>query len=182
MTRPFSSKTFRDKLESRLEELANQTEELRREVVERAPGMRDQILEQAEDLRREIVQRAPSVRDQLLDALPDKEQLLDLRDDLFEKLPENVQDKLPEKARPKRSRLKRVAVLGALTGAGAAAFAALRRRGTAPTPAQPFPAPSTPPPARPTPATPPTDVEVEVVDVPTTANKATSANKSESGE
>ena len=110
MPKPFKKKTFRDKLESQISDLAGQTDELRKQVVDRAPGVRDQIVA----------------------ALPDKDQLLDLRDDLFDRLPENVQDKLPEKVKPKRSRLRKVAAIGVVTGAGAAAFAILKRRGQTP--------------------------------------------------
>ena len=130
MPKPFKKKTFRDKLESQISDLAGQTDELRKQVVDRAPGVRDQIVA----------------------ALPDKDQLLDLRDDLFDRLPENVQDKLPEKVKPKRSRLRKVAAIGVVTGAGAAAFAILKRRGqtpnvyvppTPPAPPAPSSAPST---------------------------------------
>ncbi len=144
MSRPFKKKTFRDKLEGQLSELAAQTDDLRKQVVERAPGVRDQIVEQTGELRKQVVERAPGVRDQIVSALPDKGQMLDLRDDLFERLPENVQDKLPENVKPKRSRLRKVAVLGLLTGAAAAAFAAIKRKGSAP---EPYVTPS---PARPT--------------------------------
>jgi hypothetical protein len=110
MPKPFKKKTFRDKLESQISDLAGQTDELRKQVVDRAPGVRDQIVA----------------------ALPDKDQLLDLRDDLFDRLPENVQDKLPQRAKPRRSRLRKVAAIGVLTGAAAAAFAILKRRGDSP--------------------------------------------------
>ena len=121
---PFKKKqNFRTKLEARLDDLASQTEELRQQVVE----------------------RAPVVRDQLVDMLPDKDQLRDLRDDLFERLPDTVAEKAPEKVKPKkRSKLKRVAFLGVLTGAGAAAFAAVKGRANTPPPPEPFPAPPTP--------------------------------------
>jgi len=179
MPRPFKKKTFRDKLEARLEDLADQTEELRKEIAERAPGVGDQLREQVEALRREIVERAPSVRDQLLDAIPDKEQLLDLRDDVYDRLPDSMTERLPEKAKPKRSRLKRIAVLGVITGAGAAAMAALRRRGTAVPPATPFPKPA-PTPATPAATPPPTAAEekVEVVEPPAPAKKSPPAKKS----
>lgn len=131
MPRPFKKKTFRDKLEAQISDLVEQTDDLRKQVIEKAPGVRDQIVEQASDLRQQVVDKAPGVRDQIVAALPDKEQLLDLRDDLFEKLPEGVQDKLPEgaKPKPKRKRLRKVAAVGVLTGAGAAAFAILKRNG-----------------------------------------------------
>jgi len=121
---PFKKKqNFRTKLEARLDDLASQTEELRQQVVE----------------------RAPVVRDQLVDMLPDKDQLRDLRDDLFERLPDSAAEKVPDKVKPKkRSKFKRVAFLGVLTGAGAAAFAAVKGRANTPPPPEPFPAPPTP--------------------------------------
>lgn len=125
-------KTLRDKLEDHIEDLASQTDGLRQQVVERAPG----------------------VRDQLIAALPDKEQLVDLRDDLFEKLPDGVQEKLPERVKPRRRRLRKVAVVGVLTGAGAAAFAILKRRGDTPPTYTPPPAP--PRPSNPAPTKAPT--------------------------
>jgi hypothetical protein len=182
MPRPFKKNKFRDKLETRLEELADQTEELRREIVERAPGVRDQIVEQAEELRREIVERAPGIRDQLMDALPDKEQLLDLRDDVYDRLPDSVTERLPDKAKPKGSRLKKIAILGAITGAGAAAFATLRRRGTTVSPATPFREPTPTPATSPVPAA---EEKVEVVEppapepAPAPAKKAPPAKKSD---
>lgn len=151
MPRPFKSKTLRDRVESQIGDLAAQTEDLRKQVVERAPAVRDQIVEQTGDLRKQVVERAPAVRDQIVAALPDKEQLLDLRDDLFEKLPDTVQDRLPEKVKPKRRRLRKVAAVGILAGAGGAAFAILKRKGSAP---EPYVAP-TPPAAAATPPTAP---------------------------
>ena len=134
MPRPFKKKNFRHRLEARLDELATQTEELRQQVVDRAPG----------------------VRDQLIDMLPDKEQLRDLRDDLFERLPDNVAEKMPEKVKPKkRSKLKRVAFLGVITGAGAAAFAAMKSRTHTPPPPPPEPFPAPPTPAAPADVAPP---------------------------
>ena len=156
MPRPFKKKTFRDKLESQLTDLAGQTDDLRRQLVDRAPAVRDQIVEQAGEVRKQVADRAPGVRDQIVGALPDKGQLLDLRDDLFDRLPENVQDKLPEKVKPKRKRLRKVAAVGVLTGAGAAAFAILKRKGTTP---EPYVAPTPPAPAAP--STPPTGTVTE---------------------
>lgn len=125
--------TLRDTLEDTLGELASHTEDLRQQVVERAPGVRDQVIA----------------------AMPDKEQLLDLRDDLFEKLPDGVQEKLPERVKPRRRRLRKVAVVGILTGAGAAAFAIVKRRGETPPTYTPPPAPRPPAAAAPKPPTPP---------------------------
>ncbi|MCW2770292.1 MAG: hypothetical protein JWR27_1725 [Aeromicrobium sp.] len=158
---PFKKKTFRDKLEAQLSDLAEQTEELRKQVVERAPGVRDQIVEQGNELAKQVAVKAPVVREQLIAALPDREQLLDLRDDLFDRLPQNVQEKLPEKVKPQRKRLRKVAAIGVLTGAGAAAFAILKRRGETPS-AYPAPTPASTPP--PTTTAPPT-----VAPAPTTA-------------
>jgi hypothetical protein len=155
MTRPFKNKTLRDKVEAQLSDLAGQTDDLRKQVADRAPVVRDQILEQTGELRKQVADRAPVVRDQIVSHLPDRDQLLDLRDDLFERLPENVQDRLPERAKPQRKRLRRVAAVGILTGAGAAAFAILKRKGNAPAP---YVAPVPPPPAATTPPPAPTDV------------------------
>jgi hypothetical protein len=134
MRGPFKKTTLRDRLETQLSDLGAQTDELRKQVVERAPAVRDLVAEQTGELRKQVVERAPLVRDQIVAALPDKDQLLDLRDDLFDKLPENVQDRLPENVKPKRTRLRKVAALGVLAGAGGAAFAILKRRGSAPQP------------------------------------------------
>lgn len=143
---PFTKKkSLRDKLEAQLGDLAGQTEELRKQVVEKAPVVRDQLVEQTEELRKQVAEKAPVVRDQIVAALPDREQLLSVRDELFDRLPENVQDKLPEQVKPKRKRLRKVAAVGVLTGAGAAAFAILKRRGDTPTvytPPTPAPAPA----------------------------------------
>ena len=161
MTRPFKNKTLRDKLEAQLHDLAAQTDDLRQQVADRVPVVRDQIADQisgqtdelrkhSDDLRKQVADRAPAVRDQIVSHLPDKGQLLDLRDDLFDRLPENVQDRLPEKVKPQRKRLRRVAAVGILTGAGAAAFAILKRKGDAPAPyvaPVPPPASTTPRPA-----------------------------------
>ena len=151
MSRPFKKQTLRDKLEAQLGDLAEQTEDLRKQVADRAPVVRDQLVEQTEELRKQVADRAPVVRDQIISALPDKSQLLDLRDDLFDRLPENVQEKLPEKVKPKRSKLRKVAAVGLVTGAGAAAFAILKRRGAD----QPGPAVYVPPVPPPAPATAP---------------------------
>ncbi|MBD8608705.1 hypothetical protein IFT73_17760 [Aeromicrobium sp. CFBP 8757] len=168
MTRPFKNKTLRDKLEAQLHDLAAQTDELRKQVADRAPAVRDQIADQisgqTDELRKQVADRAPAVRDQIVSHLPDKGQLLDLRDDLFDRLPENVQDRLPEKVKPQRKRLRRVAAVGILTGAGAAAFAILKRKGDAPAP---YVAP-VPPPASTTPRPAPGDAVGE----PTTTTQA----------
>ncbi|MET0448972.1 MAG: hypothetical protein ABW004_11215, partial [Aeromicrobium sp.] len=76
MPKPFKKKTFRDKVEDQLSDLAHQTDELRKQVVDRAPGVRDSIVDQTAELRKQVVDRAPGVRDQIVAALPDKDQLL----------------------------------------------------------------------------------------------------------
>lgn len=182
MPRPFTSKTttqkLRDKLETQLTDLADQTDGLRKQVVE-------QVVEQAGELRQQVADRAPVVREQIVSALPDKDQLLVLRDDLFEKLPDTVQDKLPERAKPRRTRLRKVAAIGVLTGAGAAAFAILKRRGgadhayTPPTstpPPAPAPTAATAPPAPASPAGAPT--AAEVVDATGADTSTAAADKS----
>ena len=133
MPRPFKKKTVRNQLEDRLDDLAGQTEELRKQVVD----------------------RAPAVRDQLIDLIPDKGQLLDLRDDLFDKLPDNVAEKLPEQVKPKRSKFKRIAIVGVVTGGAAAAVAVLKGRSSSTPPPVP-PAPTAAPSPRSTPAGDPT--------------------------
>lgn len=95
------------------------------------PHVKD-LAAQADGIRHQVVDKAPDLRDQIVAALPDRDQLVDLRDDLFERLPDQVQEKLPERAKPKRKRLRKVAAIGVLTGAGAAAFAILKRRGEKP--------------------------------------------------
>lgn len=126
-------KRLRDKIEAQIDELADQAKDL----VDRAPGFRDQVKDRLPD------------REELKDLLPDKQQLLGLRDELFEKLPDGVADRIPEAAKPKKKRgkVKKVAMLGLVTGAGAAAFTAVRRLvSSTPTPSytQPRPAPTTP--------------------------------------
>lgn len=110
------------------------------------PHVKD-LAAQADGIRHQVVDKAPDLRDQIVAALPDRDQLVDLRDDLFDRLPDQVQEKLPERAKPKRKRLRKVAAIGVLTGAGAAAFAILKRKGEKPaayTPPPPAPAaPST---------------------------------------
>ncbi len=134
----FKKRSIRDKIETQLDGLADQAKDLRQEVVDRAPGVRDQISDRLPD------------RQELMDMVPDKKQLLDLRDDLFDRLPESVADRVPEKVKPKkRSKLKKVAVLGVITGAAAGAVTVARRLGGAPAPSytQPPPPPTKPAPA-----------------------------------
>ncbi|MDR7085437.1 hypothetical protein J2X11_000276 [Aeromicrobium panaciterrae] len=124
-------KAIRDKIEAQIDGLADQAKDL----VDRAPGLRD-----------EVKNRLPD-REDLKDLIPDKKQLLELRDELFEKIPDSVSDHIPDAAKPKKKRgkVKKVALLGLVTGAGAAAVAAARRvASNTPTPSytQPRPAPT----------------------------------------
>ncbi|MBC7632146.1 hypothetical protein [Aeromicrobium sp.] len=160
-------KNLRNQLEERLDDLTTQTAELSKQVADRAPGVRDQLLAAIPD------------KDQLRAALPDKDQLLEIRDELFERLPESVSERLPEKVKPKRSRLKKVAILGAITGIGAAAFAAVRgKSSTPPPPPAPFPqatrpTPTPPPTPAPAPAAAPASVPpTDGFDAPDSAPKA----------
>lgn len=129
-------KAIRDKIEAQIDEIADQAKDL----VDRAPGLRD-----------EVKNRLPD-REDLKDMIPDKKQLLDMRDELFEKIPDSVADRIPEAAKPKKKRgkVKKVALLGLVTGAGAAAFAAARRvAGNTPTPSYTQPRPTPTPAAKP---------------------------------
>jgi hypothetical protein len=124
-------KRLRDKIEAQIDELADQAKDL----VDRAPGFRDQVKDRLPD------------REELMDMIPDKKQLLEFRDELFEKIPDGVADHIPDAAKPKKKRgkVKKVAMFGLVTGAGAAAFAAVRRLAdSTPTPSytQPRPAPA----------------------------------------
>ncbi|MFI5429422.1 hypothetical protein [Aeromicrobium sp. UC242_57] len=58
---------------------------------------------------------------------------------------------MPESVKPKRKRFRKVAIVGVLTGAGAAAFAILKRRGDTPPAYTPPPVPTPPPAASTTP-------------------------------
>ena len=46
---PFKKKKFRNRLEARLDDLASQTEDLRKQVVDRAPGVRDSLVDMLPD-------------------------------------------------------------------------------------------------------------------------------------
>lgn len=113
----------------------------------------DEIAIQAEVLRQQIAERAPGVRDQLIEQLPDlddlRERLPEWREEMATRLPESVSDRLPESVRPKKkSKLKKVALIGLVLAAGGAAFAAARQSLSADgarSAGQPYPAPPTPP-------------------------------------
>ena len=141
----FRKKSIRDKIDAQIDSIADQAKDL----VDRAPGLRDQVKERLPD-REELKERMPD-RDELWDLLPDRKQLLEMRGELINKLPEGVTERLPESVKPKKKRgkVKKVALLGVVTGAGAAAFAAARRlAGNTPTPSYTQPRPATPPPTK----------------------------------
>ncbi len=129
----FKKASIRKKIDAQIDGLADQAKDL----VDRAPGFRDQVKDRIPD------------KEELWDLLPDRKQLLELRGELFDKLPDGVADRMPEKVKPKKKRgkLKKVALLGVITGAGAAAFSAARRMaGNTPTPSYTQPRPATTPP------------------------------------
>lgn len=148
----FRKKSIRDKIDAQIDSIADQAKDL----VDRAPGLRDQVKErlpdreELKDRRDQLKERMPD-RDELWDLLPDRKQLLEMRGELINKLPEGVSERLPESVKPKKKRgkVKKVALLGLVTGAGAAAFAAARRlAGNTPTPSYTQPRPATPPPTK----------------------------------
>lgn len=127
----FKKASIRKKIDAQIDGLAEQAKDL----VDRAPGFRDQVKDRIPD------------KEELWDLLPDRKQLLEMRGELFDKLPDGVADRMPEKVKPKKKRgkLKKVALLGVITGAGAAAFAAARRvAGNTPTPSYTQPRPAAP--------------------------------------
>ena len=115
-------KTVRDQLEVRLDDFLNQAEDLRKQVSDRAPEVRDSLLTRIDAGLTELKARWPEIRDEVLDRVPE------MSEDTYDKLPDGVKDKVPEQAKPKKKRrLRKLAVVGLVTGAGAAALAAVRR-------------------------------------------------------
>ncbi|MEH3034521.1 MAG: hypothetical protein PGN07_10935 [Aeromicrobium erythreum] len=140
-------KTVRDQVEDRLDDFLSQ-------VSDRAPEVRDRLLERLEDgvadLRASLAEhgpevaakarkaakdgvheardRYPAVRKAVLDRVPE------LSEDTYDKLPSAVAARVPDEVKPKKKRrLRRIALLGLVAGAGAAIFAS--RRGQNPPPA-----------------------------------------------
>ncbi|GAA1724095.1 hypothetical protein [Aeromicrobium alkaliterrae] len=128
-------KTVRDQIESTYEDL-------RALAAEKGPILRDQVVDQ-------VSTKAPIVRDQVVSKLHDgadelRTRLPELHASLYERLPDDVTDRLPEGAKPKKkkSKLKKVAIVGLIAAAGGFAYSKLKGGGS--------PAPTyTPPPAGP---------------------------------
>lgn len=164
-------RTVRKQAEERLSDVLSQADELRgqiaEQIAERAPEVRDAWRERFETGVAEIRARYPDVRDSLLEKVPE------LSEETYDKLPSKVAERLPEQVKPKKKRLRKVATLGLIAGAGAAVFAIVRRGQAAP-PAQPspYPAPAPTPPG-PAPAKPaaaaPADAEPQPSAPPVTA-------------
>lgn len=119
-------------------------DDLRAQVAKNAPILRDQVVDQ-------VTTKAPIVRDQVVSKLGEgrdelKTRLPELHASLFERLPDDVTDRLPEATKPKKkkSKLKKIAVIGLIAAAGGFVFSKLK--------AQSSPAPTYTPPSKPTPA------------------------------
>jgi hypothetical protein len=95
-----------------------------------AQSLRDQL----ETRIGSLADHTDELRHQVINALPDKDQLLDLRDNVFEKLPADVQDRMPESVKPKKSKLRKVATLGVVAAAAAGVVAVFKSRSQAPAP------------------------------------------------
>lgn len=150
-------KSARDQLEDRLDDLLTQADDLRQEIADRAPEVRDRLKERLEAGAAEVRDRWPDVRDEVLDRVPE------MKPETYDKLPNGVKDRMPKQVKPKKKRLRKLAVVGLVAGGGAAAFAALRRQGSGPAHPSPppFDAPTKPQAqAQPAPKAPPTAGDV----------------------
>lgn len=172
------NKTVKDKLQSRLEDLLAQADDVRQQLVDHAPEVRDSVVAKtqsgAADVRdivaakashgvAELRERLPELRDELLERTPE------LNEKTYDKLPKRVADRLPEEVKPrKKRRLRRIVGLGLIAGAGAAAFATLKgKQAPPPPPYQPAPAPAPRPPSGSTPpGAAPTADSLDAVDGP----------------
>ncbi len=119
-------KSVRDTLESTYDQVRSQ-------VAEKAPVLRDQVVDQ-------VSTKAPIVRDQVVARLHDgrdelRTRLPELHASLYDRLPDDVTDRLPEGAKPKKtkSKLKKVAVVGLIAAAGGFAYSKLKGGSTGPT-------------------------------------------------
>lgn len=108
-------------------------DDLRAQVAKNAPILRDQVVDQ-------VSTKAPIVRDQVVSKLGEgrdelKTRLPELHASLFERLPDDVADRLPEGAKPKKkkSRLKKVAIIGLIAAAGGFVFSKLKAQSSGPT-------------------------------------------------
>lgn len=150
---PFrKKKTVRDQLEDRLDDFLTQADDLRQQVSDRAPEVRDKLADRLDAGLTEFRARWPEIRDELLDRVPE------LTDEQYERLPNGVAERLPKQVKPKKKRFRKIAAIGLVAGAGAAAFTAMRRQsGPSTSPPPPFDRPVKPAPA---PAEPTTAADV----------------------
>lgn len=129
---PFRKKkpTVRQTLEATAAGLATQ-------VATKAPDVRDQVVSKLHEGADEARSRWPDIRDDLVDR----------RDQLVERLPDDVSDRLPEGAKPKkkRSKLRKVALIGVIAAIGGVAYSRIKGA------ANSAPAPYSPPAPRPAP-------------------------------
>ncbi|RYY46736.1 MAG: hypothetical protein EON53_08640 [Actinomycetales bacterium] len=124
------NKTVKDKLQSRLEDLLAQADDVRQQLVDHAPEVRDSVVAKtqsgAADVRdivaakashgvAELRERLPELRDELLERTPE------LNEKTYDKLPKRVADRLPDEVKPKKKRrLRRIVGLGLIAGAASA--------------------------------------------------------------
>ena len=108
-------------------------DDLRAQVAKNAPILRDQVVDQ-------VTTKAPIVRDQVVSKLGEgreeiKTRLPELHASLFERLPDDVTNRLPEGAKPKKkkSKLKKVAIIGLIAAAGGFVFSKLKAQSSGPT-------------------------------------------------
>lgn len=93
-----------------------------------AQSLRDQL----ESRIGTLAEHTDDLRHQVINALPDKDQLLDLRDNVFEKLPSEVQDRIPERAKPKKSKIRTALTVGLVAAAVAGVVTVLKGRSQTP--------------------------------------------------
>ena len=89
-------KTVRDQLEVRLDEFLNQAEDLRKQVSDRAPEVRDSLITRLDAGLTELKTRWPDIRDEVLDRVPE------MSEETYDKLPDGVKDKVPDDVKPKK--------------------------------------------------------------------------------
>lgn len=105
-------------------------------VAAKAPQVRDQVVTKLHEGADEARNRWPDIRDELIDR----------RDQLVERLPDDVSDRLPEAAKPKKkSKLRKVALIGLVAALGGVAYSRVKNA------ANSSPAPYTPPSTKPAP-------------------------------
>ena len=92
-------KTVRDQLEDRLDDFLTQAEDLRKQVSDRAPDVRDNLAARLDAGLAELRTRWPEIRDEVLDRVPE------MSEETYDKLPNGVADKHSRRrsSRPRRS-------------------------------------------------------------------------------